>query len=275
MADQAPLRDALRQSLGASRLPLAAFAAVTGLFLLIPIAVIFPIAVTQDFILIWPPHPFSTRWFEMFFTGPVWTAPLIRSFAIAVPVSLIATVIGTFAALGISHAHRGRRLLQALFIAPIVLPAVTYALGLYDVAQRLHITGGILPVVVGQSMLATPLVFLVVTAALARRDRQLLNAAASLGASPLVILTRIELPLIRDSIAAGALVALATSFDEIIVAYFLLPPGTATLPVQILGSTRESADPTIAAASVVVIGVAATIAAIAALVNTVLKRRLP
>lgn len=272
MADSSPVRVALRQGLGALRHPIAVLAVLAGAFLLIPIAVIFPIAVTQDFILLWPPRLFSTRWFEAFFASTVWTAPLLRSFAIAVPVALIATVIGTCAALGISHARRARRLLQALFIAPLVLPAVTYALGLYDVAQRLRL-GGILPVIIGQSMLATPLVFLVVTAALARRDRQLLDAAASLGARPARILLRIELPMIRDSIAAGALVALATSFDEIIVAYFLLPPGTATLPVQILGSTRESADPTIAAASVVVIGVAATIAALAAVTRTILKGR--
>ena len=87
------------------------------------------------------------------------------------------------------------------------------------------------------------------------------------------MLWRIELPLLRVSILAGALIAVAYSFDEIIVAYFLSPPGSGTLPVQILGSTRETADPTIAAASMVVIGIATTIAALLALARAFAGRR--
>ena len=128
--------------------------------------------------------------------------------------------------------------------------------------------------IVGQAMLAAPLAFIVVSAGLAGRDGQLPRAAASLGAPAHVVLWRIELPLLKLSIVAAALISLAYSFDEIIIAYFLSPPGSGTLPVQILGSTRESADPTIAAASMVVIAVAFTIAALVGLMRALAGRRM-
>jgi putative spermidine/putrescine transport system permease protein len=262
--DQALLRTSLRQALGPVAALLDGIGVLLGLFLLIPIAIIFPIALTSDLFLTWPPDLVSTRWVEAFFESPAWTDALMRSVQIAVPVAVVATVLGTLSALGLAYARRGRRLLQTLFVAPLVLPIITYALGLYDVTQRLDMTGSVIPVIVGQAMLATPIVFIVVSAGLAGRDPLLPRAAASLGAPARAVLLRVELPLLRVSILAAALIALAYSFDEIIVAYFLSPPGSGTLPVQILGSTRESADPTIAAASMVVIGVATTIAALLA-----------
>ena len=107
-------------------------------------------------------------------------------------------------------------------------------------------------------MLAAPFVFVIASSGLANRNPDLPRAAASLGASARTILWRIELPLLRPSLVAGFVIALAYSLDEIIVAYFLLPPGEGTLPVQILRASHESAGGTVAAASMVVIAIAAT-----------------
>lgn len=267
------LRSALRSSLGLGAPLVTGLSVLIALFLLLPILIIFPVSLTSDLFLIWPPNLVSLRWFERFFETEMWTDSLLKSVQIALPVALIATTIGTLSALGLSYAKRGRRLLQTLFVAPLVLPLVTYALGLYDVTRRLDMTGSVWPVIIGQAMLATPIVFIVVSAGLSDRDPDLPRAAASLGAPAPTVLWRVELPLLRPSIVAAALIALAYSFDEIVVAYFLSSPGTGTLPVQILGSTRESADPTIAAASVVVIAIAATIAAVVGLARTVIPRR--
>jgi putative spermidine/putrescine transport system permease protein len=267
------LRMSLGSALGWLRFVLVAVAASIALYLLVPILIIFPMALTKQGFLTWPPDLASLRWFEAFFENPTWTEPLWRSVRIAIPVAAIATVIGTLAAVGVSYARRGRRLLQTLFIAPLVLPIITYALGLYDVSERVGLNGSTWPVIIGQTMLAMPLVFVTVSAGLATRDPQLPQAAASLGAPGWAVLWRVELPLQRPSIAAGALIALAYSFDEIIVAYFLLPPGGGTLPVQILSATRETVDPTIAAASIVVIGVAASLGAVILVARMLLSRR--
>lgn len=266
-------RHALSLSLGWLGRSLSGTGLLIGLFLLIPILIIFPMSLTAAFFLTWPPDLFSTRWFEAFFESPAWTEALWRSIRIAVPVSLAATVLGTAAALGLAYARRWRRLLQTMFIAPLILPVITYALGIYDVADRFDLVGSSWPLMIGQTMLAMPLVFIVVSAGLAVRDQSLPRAAASLGASWPHVLWRIELPLLRGSIVAGALLAFAYSFDEIVVAFFLSTPGGGTLPVQILGATRESAEPIVAAASMLVIGVAALIAGATVLARTMLARR--
>ncbi|SEF18743.1 ABC transporter permease [Jiangella alba] len=273
MSSQYELRSSLAQGLGRLRWAIHAVAVIVLVFLLIPLLIVFPISITRDHVLTWPPDLASWQWFDAFFTSPVWVDSLLASLRIAVPAAVIATVVGTLGALGLAYARRWRRVLQTLFIAPLVLPIVTYALGLYDVAQRFDATGSLLPVIVGQAMLSAPMVFVTVGAALANRDHQLPLAASSLGASARKVLTLVELPLLKPAVAAGGLIALAMSFDEIVVAYFLLPPGAGTLPVVILGSTRESADPTIAAASMVVIAMAVTVAALLVLVNVLMKRK--
>lgn len=267
------LRRSLAQALGAVTPVFGVAAAIVSLYLLIPILIIFPMSLTGDFFLTWPPDLFSLRWFDAFFGGPPWMDALVVSVRVALPVTALAAVLGTLAALGVAYAHRWRRLLQTVFIAPLVLPLITYALGLYDVSDRFNITGSLWPVIIGQTMLAAPLVFIIVSAGLAGRDPALPRAAASLGAPGRVILWRVELPLVRDSIVAAALIALVYSFDEIIVAFFLLPPGRGTLPVQILSATRETADPTIAAASMVVIGIAGTLGALTLAARTLLQAR--
>jgi putative spermidine/putrescine transport system permease protein len=266
------LRISLRSALGPLGILLTGAAVLLALFLLIPILIIFPVSLTKDLFLTWPPDLASLRWFETIFENPVWTDAIAKSVRVAVPVALISTLLGTLAALGLAYSRRWRRPLQTLFVAPLVLPIITYALGLYDVSQRFDMTGSAWPVIIGQAMLAAPIVFIVVSAGLAGRNPLLPRAAASLGAPGHAVLWRIELPLLRVSIAAGALIALAYSFDEIVVAYFLSPPGTGTLPVQILQTTRETADPSIAAASILVIAVAATIAALVAVARLVLAR---
>ncbi len=273
MNADAELRLALRAALGGLTGVFAAAAGLVALFLLIPIAIIFPMSLTSDHFLTWPPDLFSLRWFTSFVEDPVWTAAFWRSVRIAVPVALIATVLGTAAALGVARVARGRRALQTLFIAPLVLPIISYALGLYDISDRLQLVGSTWPVVIGQTMLAAPLVFITVSAGIALLDTRLPRAAASLGANWWKVIWKVELPLLGGPIAAGALFALAYSFDEIVVALFLSPPGNGTLPVQILSSTAEDADPLVAAASMLVIGVASLLAGLVLMVRVVFRGR--
>lgn len=272
MAASSTLRASLTSVLGPTGTILTVVAILVGFFLLVPIIIIFPMSMTKDLFLTWPPALFSPRWFIAFFESRAWTGALVKSLSIAIPVAVLATVLGTLAALGLAYTRHWRRPLQTLFIAPMVLPIITYALGLFELSERLNLAGSVWPVVIGQTMLAMPLVFIVVSAGLAGRNPQLPRAAASLGAPALKILWLVELPLLRSSIAAAALIAFAYSFDEIIVAAFLLPPGGGTLPVEILNAARETADPTIAAASMIVIGIAASIGALVLLVRTLFVR---
>jgi putative spermidine/putrescine transport system permease protein len=102
-------------------------------------------------------------------------------------------------------------------------------------------------------VLSVPYVLITVLATLQTFDRNLLKAAATLGAPPHVAFRRVVLPLIAPGVATGALFAFATSFDELVVAIFVASPGQFTLPRQMYAGLREFLSPTIAAAAVLLI----------------------
>jgi putative spermidine/putrescine transport system permease protein len=271
MSDSAVAGPALRQSLGWLSRVNGVAVGLVAVYLLAPILIVFPMSLTRSMFLTWPPDVVSLNWFTALLEDDAWTGAFWRSIKIAVPVALFSTVLGTAAAVGLAYTTRWRRPLQTLFVAPLILPVITYALGLYDVSERFGMVGSVWPVIIGQAMLAMPLVVIVVSAGLAGRDPTLPRAAASLGASWARLLWTVELPLVRGSVLAGFLLAFAYSFDEIIVAYFLSPPGGGTLPVEILASTQDSASPIVAAASVLVIGVATLVAGLILVARMLLR----
>ncbi|MEJ7691303.1 MAG: ABC transporter permease subunit [Nocardioidaceae bacterium] len=180
---------------------------------------------------------------------------------------MLATVAGTSAALAVRRLARGRRIVRTTLLAPIVMPQLVLALGLY-LTYRSIVGGTSLGVLtIGQATLAMPLVFVTVSAGLASVDPALSRAAQSLGYRWPSVVRRIELPLVRRSILSGAILAFAVCFDEAVLAYFLAPAGQQTIPVKIWSSANESVSPAIAAASALVICVAVTLLAAAALVR--------
>jgi putative spermidine/putrescine transport system permease protein len=122
---------------------------------------------------------------------------------------------------------------------------------MYFAASFVGIGGTFAGLVLAHTVLALPYVVVTVLAALQGFDRTLLRAASSLGAPPSVVLRRVAMPLVGPAMAAGALFAFATSFDELVVALFLAGPGQYTLPRQMLAGLREFLSPTITAAAVV------------------------
>src|SRR5262245_44986752 len=161
----------------------------------------------------------------------MWLSPFQRSLATAAAATLIATATGTAAALALRRLARRRRgaVLRSLFIAPIALPYLAYAIGLFEAVSALNfLSDSLVPVVLGQAVLAFPLVFLIVSSALANVDPALAQAAYTLGARWPLVVRRIELPLVRRSIYAAALFAMALCFDEPVLALFLAPPDQPT-----------------------------------------------
>lgn len=245
-----------------------------ALYLLAPIITILPLAFTSKKYLLFPPSGFSWQWFEAVFSDPSWRGSMLNSAKLSVIGAGLATICGTAAALGVRRLRRGRTAIRATMLAPIVIPQLILALGLY-LTYRTAFGGTSLTVlVIGQATLAMPLVFVNVTAGLAGVDPNLSRAAQSLGYSWPSVIRRVEVPLVRPSIMSGAIIAFAICFDEAVLAYFLAPPATLTLPVKIWNEASESAAPTVAAASAFVIALALTLVAIAAVVQTHSRRRL-
>ncbi|SHN21245.1 ABC transporter permease [Cryptosporangium aurantiacum] len=247
---------------------------VVALFLLAPLAVILPVAFSADAFLVFPPQQWSGRWFTDVLTDPAWLDAISLSARIAAGAAVLATLAGTCAAFALRRVRRGQRTLRTLMLAPLVVPQLVLALGLYLAVDDLGGRAGLGTLLVGQAVLATPVVYLAVAAGLAGVDPALSRAARSLGHSWPSALVRVELPLVARSVAGSAVLAFGLCFDESVLAYYLSPPGEETLPTRIWLDASQSASPAIAAVSALVIGSAVVLLGVSVLLTT-RKRKTP
>jgi putative spermidine/putrescine transport system permease protein len=224
--------------------------AVILLFLIAPILAIMPLSFNSEPYFSYPMPGFSLRWYEDFFTSVRWTSALKMSIIVAVSVTLVATTIGTLAALGLSRPRfPARGIIMSLLISPIIVPVIISAVGMYFFYTRIGLTNSIPGIVLAHTALATPFVVITVTATLSGFDQTLTRAAASLGANPVHSFFKITLPLILPGVISGGLFAFVTSFDEVVVVLFIASPEQRTLPKQMFSGIREMISPTITAAA--------------------------
>jgi len=235
------------------RILLGLFCLLVAIWLIMPTLVVIPMSFNDKKSLAFPPSGFSWQWYANFFTNPDWSNSLLNSLKVAGIVAVVATFIGTLAALGLSRMkHSGAGILRAILITPVVVPGVVLAIGIYAVYLNYQLVGTTLGFVLAHTMLAIPFVIIAVSASLEVFDVRLETAAASLGANRFTAFRTITLPLIAPGILSGLLFAFVTSFDEIIVALFITSPYLKTLPVQIFTSITRDADPTVAAVGTII-----------------------
>lgn len=230
------------------------FTALVMVFLVIPIVIVIPLSFTSGQLLVFPLPGYSLRWYEDFFTNPLWTVALRNSIVIGIAATAGATLLGTLAALGL---HRTRSRLKpvilALLLTPLAIPVVVMAVATFYFYAMLNMVGTYAGLIIAHIVLALPFVVITVTATLQGFDPTLTRAAASLGANPLYSFRTVTLPLIAPGVVSGALFAFVTSFDEFIVVLFIASPQQRTLPRQIFSGVSETVSPTITAAAVVLI----------------------
>ena len=178
-----------------------------------------------------------------------------NSVLIALLTAVLATAIGTAAALALSRrVVRGRTLLQALLLPPIAIPWLITGTAMLVFFFWTGIGRGLHAMVIGHVALAIPYVVLVVGAGLAPLRAELEEAAMSLGSTPAHAFLAVTLPLLAPSLVAAALFAFAASLDQFVISYFLSAPGVATLPVEIYSSIRTGFTPAINAVSTILLG---------------------
>jgi len=230
------------------RLLMVALGALTVFYLLAPTLVIVPMSFTQASILSFPPEGFSTRWYELMLTKPAWSTAIRNSAVVAILTAILATGLGTLAALAMTRGRfPGRALLNGLILSPLIVPVVIIAIGMFSLFVQWRISGSIVGLVVAHTALALPFVIVNVATSLRTIDRNLELAAANLGATPTRTFRRITLPLILPGVFAGAIFAFITSWDEVVVAIFLTTARFRTLPVEMWQQVRQVVDPTVAA----------------------------
>lgn len=234
------------------KIVLRVFAALIVLWLTLPTLVIIPISFNAVPSFDFPIKDFSLRWYEKFFNDPAWLRALGTSVQVALLSTLVSTITGVAAALGLSKVNfRGKSVVENLFLTPLIVPGIVLAIGMYSIFLRFGILGTLFGFVAAHTVLALPLVIMNVAASLQGMDPKLQDASASLGALPITTFFRVTLPLIAPGVAAGALFAFVTSFDEVILSLFIQTPGLQTLPVKIYRSVTQDTDPTVAAVAVI------------------------
>ena len=228
--------------------------ALVLLFLALPILLIVVVSFSSASYLTFPPPAFGLRWYRAYFTSSDWLAATWLSLTIGAAVVVLATTLGTLAALGLTRLpHAARAAVAALVLSPMIVPTIVVAIGVYYAFARYGLIGTPIGLVLAHTCLAVPFVVTSVGASLAGFDRRLEQAARSLGATPWGAFRQVTLPLIRSGVLIGALFAFITSFDELIVALFLSGSGAITLPRRMWDDLRFAIDPTIAAVSTLII----------------------
>ncbi len=229
-------------------------------FLVAPILAIIPLSFNSEPFFTYPLPGLSLRWYEEFFNSANWQLATRNSIIVAILSTLLATVLGTLAAVGLSRPDCPyRSLFAALIISPIVIPIVVAALGIFYFYSYLGLVGNLAGLVIAHTALGAPFVVITVAATLSGFDTRLMRAAASLGAPPVTAFRLVMLPLIMPGVVAGAIFAFVTSFDEVVVALFLAGSEQRTLPRQMWSGLREQISPTITAVASLLILLAAVL----------------
>jgi putative spermidine/putrescine transport system permease protein len=233
-------------------------------FLVVPSLVVVPMSFSASTYLEFPPREWSLRWYESFFSSVAWTNATITSLKVAILSMLVATPAGILAAYGL-HVSRFRfsTIRFVILTLPLMVPIIMIAIGVFFLYAKLGMVNTIAGLVMAHSMLAIPLVVIVVTAGLKSFDMNQELVARSLGASRARAFLMITLPQIRFSVITGALLAFLTSLDEVIIALFVSGGQNATITRRMFNALRDQIDPTIASISTCLIVVSVLLLVIA------------
>ena len=260
------------------------------IFLISPILVVIPLSFNAEpyftfteAMLRFDPAGYSLRWYDSLLTGGMqapeglrddgwwadmwanstWVRAAKNSFIIGFWATILATVLGTLAALGLSRPEMPyRRVIMAVLISPMIVPIIIIATGMFFFYSNPcniigiecgRLTSTYFGVILAHTTLGIPFVIITVTATLSGFDQSLIRASASLGASPSRTFFKVIMPLILPGVVSGALFAFVTSFDEVVAVLFIAGPEQQTIPRQMWNGIREAISPAILAVATILV----------------------
>jgi putative spermidine/putrescine transport system permease protein len=221
-------------------------------FLLMPVFLVAPMSFSETTYLKFPPTGFTLRWYAEYFESGAWIAATTRSLVVAFASALLSTVLGTLAAMSLRRNRRVDALLRGAFLGPQVVPVIILALGILLLYSRFHLYGSMIGIIVAHAVLALPFVVTNVSGALRQRGETLTQAARVMGAGPLQAFWFVTLPSLRPSLISSAIFAFFVSFDELVVALFVMGRNE-TLPMRIWSNVRDDLTPVVAAVATLLI----------------------
>ncbi len=251
------------------------------LFLISPILIVIPLSFNAEpyftftrEMLTFNPDGYSMRWYDRILTFGMtapdavrdsswwkdvwnnadWISAAKNSVIIGVFSTLLATALGTLAALGLSRPEMPyRRLIMGVLISPMIVPLIITATGLFFFYSATGLAHTYVGIIMAHATLGIPFVIITVTATLVGFDHSLTRAAQNLGATPFTVFRQIILPLILPGVISGALFAFVTSFDEVVVVLFIADFDQQTIPRQMWNGIREQISPTILSVATILV----------------------
>lgn len=255
--------------------------ALIFLFLIAPILIVMPLSFNAepyftftDKMLRFDPSGFSTRWYDLLLTfgmsdpdavrdgnwwsdaweNAAWISAAKNSVIIGFFSTILATTLGTLAALGLSRPEMPfRRTIMAVLISPMIVPIIITATGLFFFYSMTGLANSYFGIILAHATLGIPFVIITVTATLVGFDHSLTRAAASLGANPSTTFFKVTMPLILPGMISGALFAFVTSFDEVVVVLFVAAHDQQTIPRQMWNGIREQISPAILSVATILV----------------------
>jgi putative spermidine/putrescine transport system permease protein len=233
---------------------LSVYAGTMIAILLVPIIAFVPMAFTGSTFLSFPPPSLSPRWFAEFAASPLWLGAMIRSFSIGFATAAITSLVAAMAALGVARTRsRLGSVAFLLYLSPMMVPSIVIAIALFYLFARISLVASNVGIIIGHTVIAMPVVFMVMLATFKGHDWKLDAAASTLGAGRLRTFWHVTLPLVASGLAVGFVTGFLQSFEELTVAIFVGGGIKTTLPKQMWDGILLQVSPIIAAASVVVL----------------------
>ena len=242
------------------------FCFVVFFFLIAPLVAIIPISFSRspfmlftEGMLAWPPDPeaWSFRWYRYMVgicedkvlttpCGNKWMRGTVNSFFIGSVSTILATALGTLAALGLSRPHMPfKGLIMSILISPMIVPLIITAAGMFFFYAKINLVYTFTGIILAHVALSTPFVVITVTATLVGFDTNMTKASQSLGARPMRTFFKVIMPLILPGVISGALFAFITSFDEVVIVMFMASLDQLTIPKQMWAGIRQEISPVI------------------------------
>ena len=242
------------------------FCFVVFFFLIAPLVAIIPISFSRspfmlftEGMLAWPPDPeaWSLRWYRYMVgicedkvlttpCGNKWMRGTVNSFFVGTISTLLATALGTLAALGLSRPHMPYKgLIMSILISPMIVPLIITAAGMFFFYAKINLVYTFTGIILAHVALSTPFVVITVTATLVGFDTNMTRASQSLGAPPIRTFFKVIMPLILPGVISGALFAFITSFDEVVIVMFMASLDQLTIPKQMWAGIRQEISPVI------------------------------
>ena len=237
-----------------ARFGLGLGALFTVSILLAPLVVIVATSFTSTELFQFPPKGFSIRWYRKILDHPEFIESFIVSLQLAACTAIVATVLGTSAAIGLfRYDFRGRNMLLSFCLSPLLLPQLVLGIAFLIYFSRIGIMFTFFSLLIAHVVITVPFVVRLVLVSLEGLKRSIEQAAAIAGAGPFTVFFKITLWLIFPGIFSGSAFSFIMSFDNLVVSMFLTGTRYVTLPVRILNYLEYSDDPFLAAVSAIVI----------------------